>query len=103
MSVHLTQALADGLDVALLAAAIAVFALRRSHQAAVTGLLAAAPLWSLAAAMLHLTELGRTPIQQAVTVIAAHLPLWAAFILGLSRLLGSAPAPVRPDKRGVRE
>ena len=103
MSVHLTQALADGLDVVLLAAAIAVFALRRSHLAAVTGLLAAAPLWSLAAATLHLTDLGRTTVQQALTVIAAHLPLWAAFLLGLSRLLGSARPSLGPGTRGVSE
>ena len=103
MSVHMTQALADGLDAALLAAAIAAFALRRSHLAAVTGLLAAAPLWSLAAATLHLSALGRTPVQQALTVIAAHLPFWAAFILGLSRLLGSTPPPVGPATRGVSE
>ncbi len=53
MSAHATQALAYGPDVALLAAKAVVFALRRSHLATVTLLLAAAPLWSLAAALLH--------------------------------------------------
>ena len=44
MSAHATQALAYGPDVALLAAKAVVFALRRSHLATVTLLLAAAPL-----------------------------------------------------------
>ena len=102
MSAHTPQALAYGGDVALLAGAVVVFALRRSHLATVTLLLAAAPLRSLAAALLHLTGLGQTPVQQAAVEIAAHLPLWAAFVVGLSRLLGSTP-PDGAARKGVSE
>lgn len=103
MSAHATQALAYGVDVALLAGAIAIFALRRSHLAAVTLLLAAAPLWSVAAALVHLSDLGQTPVEEAALAIAAHLPLWAAFVVGLFRLLGSTPPPTTRAMKGVSE
>jgi len=102
VSLHLPQTLAEAIDVVLLVATGVTLFRWRSHLSGVVFLLAAEPLWSLAAASLHVADLARsTPAQQAVAVVATDAPLWGAFILGLFKLLGSPSPPARPDGKAV--
>lgn len=61
------------------------------------------PLWSLAAALLHLSDLGGTPVEQVVVEMTAHLRLWGASIVGRSTLLWSTPPSNAHAMKGASE
>lgn len=100
-AVHLAEGLADGIDALLTAAAAVAFLRRRGLLPLVVLLLAADPLWSLGLQALG-PPLGleSTPLRQVVTAVLSDAPLWGAFALGLSRLLGPEPRP-GPSRPGV--
>lgn len=87
---HVTESLAWVVNSVLLAAALAALVWWRNRLALVVCLVAADPLWTMLTHALLDRSLPPTPLLQALSVVAADAPLWAAFLMGFVHLFGAA-------------